>query len=398
MTKEELDFLFRKHLKREPTNKDWIVHNKKTVSNLEAEILVCDEYIKLVMTKEELEFLFRKYLKREPTNDDWFSHNKKTVSSLEAEILVCDEYIKLINDNNKNTISDLKIAILISGHIRKNSILDGINKFCNTNNYDVFIHTWDNIGIKGNETSLNDPSVTTSVDLELAKFHNLKKYEIENNKEYIELQDSKQNYFNFSSPEVFIKSQLYSINKCYKLMEEYGEDNNIKYDIVFRFRFDSDLTNFNLTKNLINDILSYKIIFVPNIDNQHTHPDYGTSCWACDNLYYKYGRKHVHIFEHTNVICDLFAYGSQESMKKYCDLYNNYDELNDSFFNDNLKQYQTITDNIKYENGNYNLKGHNGHIDSLYYYNCSYPERLLQKFLKDFMLVQSKEIKLNLVR
>jgi hypothetical protein len=85
-------------------------------------------------------------------------------------------------------------------------------------------------------------------------------------------------------------------------------------------------------------------------------------------------------------------------MKKYCDLYNNYDELNDSFFNDNLKQYQTITDNIKYENGNYNLKGHNGHIDSLYYYNCSYPERLLQKFLKDFMLVQSKEIKLNLVR
>jgi hypothetical protein len=129
---------------------------------------------------------------------------------------------------------------------------------------------------------------------------------------------------------------------------------------------------FNLTKNLINDILSYKIIFAPNIDNQHEHPDYGTSCWACDNLYYKYGRKNVHIFEHTNVICDLFAYGSQESMKKYCDLYNNYDELNDSFFNDNLKQYQTITDNIKYENGNYNLKDHNGHIDSLYYYNLKY--------------------------
>ena len=58
------------------------------------------------MTKEELDFLFRKHLKREPINKDWIVHNKKTVSSLEAEILVCDEYIKLINDNNKNTISD----------------------------------------------------------------------------------------------------------------------------------------------------------------------------------------------------------------------------------------------------------------------------------------------------
>lgn len=351
-----------------------------------------------MMTREELDFLFKKYLKRPSTDKDWISHKKKPVSVLEKEILICDEYIKLINDNNKNIIKDLKIAILISGHIRKNSILTGVNKFCNTDNYDVFIHTWDNIGIKGNETSLKDPSVTTSVDLELAKFHKLQKYEIENNKEYIESQDLKQNYFNFSSPEVFIKSQLYSINRSYKLMEEHCKDNNVKYDIVFRFRFDSDLTKFNLTENLIDDILKHNIIFAPNIDNQHTHPDYGTSCWACDNLYYKYGRKRVHIFEHTNVICDLFAYGSQQSMKKYCDLYNNYDQLNDSSFKDNINQYQTITEHIKYENGNYNLKDHEGHIDSLYYYYCSYPERLLQKHLKDFMLIQSKEVKLNLVR
>jgi hypothetical protein len=37
--------------------------------------------------------------------------------------------------------------------------------------------------------------------------------------------------------------------------------------------------------------------FTPNIDNQHTHMDYGTSCWACDSLYYTHNRKIVHIFE-----------------------------------------------------------------------------------------------------
>ena len=57
-----------------------------------------------------------------------------------------------------------------------------------------------------------------------------------------------------------------------------------------------------------------------------------------------------------------------------------------------------MSKNIVYEEGNYNFKGHEGHVDSLYYYNCSYPERLLQHFLKNYMLVESKDIKLKLVR
>jgi hypothetical protein len=85
-------------------------------------------------------------------------------------------------------------------------------------------------------------------------------------------------------------------------------------------------------------------------------------------------------------------------MKKYCDLYNNYDKLNNSFFEENLKQFKVVSNNIVYEGGNYNLKGHEGHVDSLYYYNCSYPERLLQQFLKNYMLVESRDIKTNLVR
>ena len=348
------------------------------------------------MTNEELSFLFNKYLNRNFTNHELIVHGKKTVSFLENEILNCNEYLNLPTRNTN--INGLKVAILLSGHIRKNSILKGINQFCNNENFHVFIHTWDNIGLKGSETLLNDLSAETSVISEINKFTNMKNHEIDNNKSWIESQEIKDNYFNFSSPEIFIKSQLYSINKSYKLMEQYSKENNIEYDVVLKIRFDCDMTEFNLTDKIISDIKTHDIIFTPNIDNQHTHMDYGTSCWACDSLYYKHNRKMVHIFDHTNVICDLFAYGSKDSMKQYCDLYNNYDELNKSFFDKNLKQFKRVPKNIVHEGGNFNLKGHEGHVDSLYYYYCSYPERLLQFQLKDYMLVQSKEIKLNLVR
>jgi len=346
------------------------------------------------MNRDELEILFRKYLNRNFTDKEWKAHGYKSIKKFEIELSNCEEYLKL-KHNNINT----KIAIIISGHIRKNSILQGIQKFCKNENYHIFIHTWDNIGIKGKETSFDDRIHTDFIIKEINKYDNLKKYEIENNEKWTKSEKLGSNYFNLSSPEIFIKSQLYSVNRSYKLMEEYSIKNKIKYDIVFKFRFDCDVTNFNITDKLISDINDYDIIFTPNSDCKHEHIDYGTSCWACDNMYYKYDRKIVHIFEHTNIICDIFAYGSMGSMKKYCDLYNNYDNLNNSFLEENLKYYKKVNTPMKYDGDNYILdKGRDGHIDSLYYYYCSYPERLLQKFLRDYMLVESKEVKIKLVR
>jgi hypothetical protein len=348
------------------------------------------------MTNKELAYLFNTYLKRGYTPAELKAHGRKTVDNFEEEILNCDEYLNLMkNDTNPG---GLKVAILLSGHIRKNSILEGILQFCNNSNFHIFIHTWDNLGLKGNETSLNDLTVKSTVMTEINKYTNLKKYDIENNKSWIESQEIKNNYFNFSSPEIFIKSQLYSINRSYKLMEEYSKENNIEYDVVLKARFDCNMKSFSLRDKTITDIKTNDIIFTPNHDNNHTHLDFGTSCWACDNLYYSHNRKRVHIFGHTNVICDMFAYGSMSSMKSYCDLYNNYDTLNESFFDENLKQFEKVPKNISYDGSNYNLKGYEGHVDSLYYYYCSYPERLLQFQLKNYMLVRSKDIKLKLVR
>ena len=43
-------------------------------------------------------------------------------------------------------------------------------------------------------------------------------------------------------------------------------------------------------------------------------------------------------------------------------------------------------------------RGEVGHLDSLYYINCSYPERLLQFHLKDYILPSSSMIKVEFKR
>jgi hypothetical protein len=348
------------------------------------------------MKKEELSFLFKQYLHRDFNEREWLIHGSKNHDEFEKEILNCKERIELLK-RIENPLKD-KIAFLISGHIRKNTILNGILNLCKNYNYDVFIHTWDNIGLKGNETNLNDKLSNDLVIKNINDIPNVIKYEIDNNKAFVSNLSTTGKYFNYSSPEPFIKSQLYSINKSYKLMEEYIAEKNVNYRAVFKFRFDCDMFLFNLNTEILDDINNKRIIFFPNLDNQHTHPDFGTSCWSCNNMYYKHNLKNPHIFEHTNIVCDLFSYGSISSMKDYCSLYDVYDKMNESFYESNLNSLIENGKNVKQIDGVQKLIGNKGHIDSLYYYNCSYPERMLQKLLHNYMLIESRNIKLKLVR
>jgi hypothetical protein len=344
------------------------------------------------MKKDELIKLFDKYLQREPTEKELKIHGNKDYKVFEEEIQNCDE--RLYGNNNMN-----KIAILLSGHVRKNTILESFEKNIIPYDFDVFVHTWDNFGIKGNETKINDECDSEKIKIELEKIPNLIAYEIENNKNFIENLVDKNGYFNFSSPEKFIKSQLYSINKSYQLLENHIKKSKEKYSLVFKIRFDSDIKTFKINKIMLDDLLNNKIIFVPDSHSNHTHLDNGTACWACNNMYYKFKLKNTHIFEHTNVICDFYAYGNVESMKDYCNLYNYYDYYNEKYREINLHSYEKNKKYIKIsQDGDYKFLGNDGHISSLYYYYCSYPERMLNLHLKEYMLVESKEISIKLVR
>lgn len=347
------------------------------------------------MEVNQLRELFNKYLKRDCTPSEIKVHGSKNYKSFEIEIANCDEY-KRINGNFK---SNNKIAILLTGHIRNMDILPTIKNFCNGYDYDIFVHTWDNIGIKGTETNLSAKVEKEKVENKLRDIPNIKEYIIENNKNFISNIDRREEYFNFSSPEEFIKSQLYSINKCFNLMLDYSKKENIDYKLVIKLRFDCKLTSFNVDEDLFNEINLNNIIFVPNNDIGHNHMDNGTSCWACDNMYYKFNLKNVHIFEHTNIICDVFAYGSVKSMLDYCDLYNHYDDMLKSYNEENKKSLEKNNIKHTYKNGVYYVDPtHSGHINSLYYLYCSYPERLIQKFLSNYMLVESRKIKLKFIR
>jgi hypothetical protein len=341
------------------------------------------------MTREELTEIFNHYLKRDFTNKEWTTHGYKEIGLFRKEISKCDEY----NELQRLSYVPPKIGILLTGHIRKKNILKGLLNFLSKYDYDVFIHTWDTIGIKGEEMNLNDKDAYDEVVNTIHQIPNVIKYVIENNKEYIETLEDTTGYFNFSSPEKFIKSQLYSVNSSFKLLEEYSKRSGINYEVIFKFRFDNDITSFDLLNNQLEDIKNNKIIFVPNSDCGHSHLDNGTSCYACDNMYYEHELKNVHIFPHTNVVCDVFAYGNFDSMKSYCSLYEHYDELNKSFLPDNLKSFKVNNKTAEFTNGDYVLKKDIGHVESLYYFYCSYPERLLQMHLKDYMLIESKSVK-----
>lgn len=345
------------------------------------------------MTHDQLKDLFDQYLGREPSRTEYRIHLGKDFDEFILEISKCKERIRRL-ESRRNMPN--KIAILLSGHVRALTVLKSLDVYCNKYNIDVFAFVWDNVGMKGKETNLDDACDPSSIETLINdRIPNLRKYVIANNKEFADSQDcSKVTYFNFSSPEIFIKSQLYSILQSFKLMEEYIEETGTKYDMVIKCRMDSEFTEFNPDESLFEDIKK-DIIFVPNSDCKHIHPDHATSCWACDKMYYEHQLKRVHIFEHTNIICDLFAYGNIDSMREYCSLYLNYDRLCKEFEQDNRKSLShkdiqhTIANNVmKIED----------HIKSTYYLNCSYPERLLQKHLRDYMLVRSTKINMRFRR
>jgi len=325
---------------------------------------------------DELNLLFEKYLKRKPNDEDIKEHIEKSYPSFEKEISICDEALY--------RSKKLKIAFLVSGHYRKGNIVDFLNKH---DQIDVFVSSWDDFGIRGSEQNLN-LSNKLEVEKKIKTIKNIKKLEILNNKEFVlKNNDQSIKYYNYSSPEIFIKSQLFSINSSFNLLKEYCADTGDYYDIVFKCRFDTSFSKFNISNLTANNIENNKIIFVTN-DNCHQHLDFPNGCYICNKMYYEKKMSKVHISEHSNIVCDFFAYGSFKSMEKYCNLYHHYDNINTKLYIKNEESEKMNKIHFE-ENGNSKKVSHD---DSLYYIYCSYPERMLQIYLNDHMLVSSKDI------
>jgi len=357
------------------------------------------------MTREQLGELYIKYLQRDPTTADVRAHGNKSYESFERELNDCEEYKRLQGLIEASSASTDKIAILLSGHIRKNTILDSLRNKLKKQPFDVFVHTWDNYGFKGKETNLDDKVQADKIKADIQQIPNVRKLVMENNKAFIEnLPKSENTYFNFSSPEPFIKSQLYSIYRSHELMEQFKKETGTTYKAVFKFRFDTQIETFNITPALFDEIKNHDLIFTSD-DKAHIHSDSGSGagCMTCNKMYYDFKLKDVHVFEHSNIICDFYAYGSEKVMKTYCSMHEIYEEYIKKYETINFKSLEKFKSSLKKTDNVYSLKvkpglNEEGHIKSFYYFYCSYPERILKDLLKDYMVLKSTAVKAKHVR
>lgn len=150
------------------------------------------------------------------------------------------------------------IALLISGHLRNSLNNDTfkniIKAFRNSFNVcDVFLHTWDKYEAQ------SDNPIHTRYDLTLQNceidikhvvaYIQPKKYIIEKQTNDL-LNDNEEFFFLCNVPRSSMKFIYYSILKAYNLSKEYGNENNVKYDMVIRMR--PDVYKFPHTANIQN--------------------------------------------------------------------------------------------------------------------------------------------------
>jgi hypothetical protein len=166
----------------------------------------------------------------------------------------------------------MKIAVCLSGQpkfFEKSFAYVSKNLFYNFNELDIFFHSW--------QTNLTEEEKNKLINL-----YKPKKYLFENEKLHILNYPFKQS--TTSPNNVF--SMFYSIKKSNELKKQYEEENNFKYDWVFRLRYD-----FALNKKFDEDILntlSKQSVYLNNFEqspNPHCADCFGFSSSENMNIY-----------------------------------------------------------------------------------------------------------------
>lgn len=165
----------------------------------------------------------------------------------------------------------MKILLLITGQIREDYVktYESLNdEILSKYDCDIYMSVWD-----------NDPNLN-----ECIKLYNPKKVKIDifnNVKEDIQYQS---NNYHLVTPETNVENVLYmwyKIKNCFDLI-----DDNSKYDVILKTRFDLQ----------IKDLIDLK-----TLDKNYLYVPFG--------------------WDHRQGVNDLMSFGSYDIMKKYCSTY-----------------------------------------------------------------------------
>jgi hypothetical protein len=125
----------------------------------------------------------------------------------------------------------MKVAICFYGQPRKyKEVLTQWQNLIEELNADVFIHTWYGQDRGKSEIDIN----------QLVKDFNPKEIKVSNPHKFIELISEDSQYENQS---YHAMNQAYSISSSFKIMNDYSNSFNLKYDIIIKCRMDIKLHN-----------------------------------------------------------------------------------------------------------------------------------------------------------
>lgn len=209
--------------------------------------------------------------------------------------------------------------------------LTGIPKYCKNSiesikklgdNVDVFIHAWivdDSSQLKNGVTSSEKSNIygigghpqsyntyENFIENDLAKLYSPKYCKVEKLDDYLEYFKKQKELFlqidgvksknNICQKSIGLVSMFYGIEKACELKKQYEDENNFKYDVVFRMRFDSDIPNWHEWHY---SIIDNKNLIIPDPDR-----DFGAT-------------------GHGEGINDQFWYGPSELYDKSANVYSN---------------------------------------------------------------------------
>lgn len=162
---------------------------------------------------------------------------------------------------NKISKGEWKTAICLSGHLRtfEKTINSFKRAFEPLKNYDVFIHTWDNLGFDPSRGDIGLANINTNnLRQKINEVYNPKVLTID---PYLNQNGDK---YRFAASGVrdpgFVLGMFYSLKQANLLKKNWEKSNNFKYDLVIRARADIIYDN----QFSVQDILNLDSICIPN--------------------------------------------------------------------------------------------------------------------------------------
>jgi hypothetical protein len=307
--------------------------------------------------------------------------------------------IGLFDTFNHRLTYNKKIAIIFTGHTRN---LEKIYKshigLVFHPNINIFIHTWDDKGLKTKNFNDNSPWIPEnqeqiSIDHIKDLYHPID-ISMENNKNILK----QMSYTRKISPiflyecqakddaSKYINSQLYSIYKAYLLLEKYQNDLGFEYDVVIKLRFDFDIHKidlFEILKQMSEPRNCPAVYFAHPLYNYHCHPGGGGGCLICDT------ENDIKLHKkHNNDICDIWFYTDKYSIKRVCELFLNTLDIMKKNHQKNLELCYNMEVQFFVEKEFVYIVGHDIEKEIV----CFYPERMLREHLEDYHCKNSMHI------